>query len=138
MKKIILFLLILISQNLYSQGLREIEDEFNLIYKEYCKKIHHKIQYSECLDTIAMIHVNYLVNQERNIITHHQLDVPKYRTLGNRIFSVYDVHRGEYGEIVIIGGSSGTETAKERAQRFFDGFMKSTGHRKIMINKTFN
>ena len=36
-----------------------------------------------------------------------------------------------------MGNIIGDKTAKQEAQEFFDSFMKSPGHRKIMVNKKF-
>lgn len=137
MKKIILIILFFLSHNLYSQDEKEIEREFYLIYKEYCKKINHKIQYGECFDTVVTIHLNYLTKFENDSLTHYQHDVPKYRTVGHRIFSLYEVHRGDYGEIAIIGKFNGNYSVREKAELLFNSFMKSKGHRRHMTNRTF-
>ena len=137
MKKLLILLSFFTVYPAYSQEVNDIEREFTAIYKEYCKKIHHKIKYGECFDTVVTIHLNYLTNHEENMITHHQLDVPKYRTVGDRIFSLFPYHTGDYAEIAIMGNIIGDKTAKQEAQEFFDSFMKSPGHRKIMVNKKF-
>jgi hypothetical protein len=116
---------------------KEVEVEFKSIYKDYCHKINHKIRYGNFLDTIVMIQLNYLTKFENDSLTHYQHDVPKYRTVGHRIFSVYEVHRGDYSEIAIIGKFNGNYSVKEKAELLFNSFMKSPGHRKAMINRTF-
>ena len=115
----------------------EVEEEFKKIYLDFCKRRHYPVRYSDFLDTVVIIHLNYLTNHEENMITHHQLDVPKYRTVGDRLYSVYPYHVGDYAEIAIMGNISTDNTPRQEAQLFFDSFMKSTGHRKIMIQKKF-
>lgn len=137
MKKLIFIILFFLVNNLYSQDEKEVEREFILIYKEYCKKIRHNIQSGHFLDTVSLIQLDYLIKLEKDIITHHQINVPKYFSIGDRMFSIYDVHRGTYDEIAIIGNFDKTVSAKDKAKKIFDSLIGSIGHKKIMTNKNF-
>ncbi len=114
--------------------LKVIEREFNKLYLNYQDSVFHlKKEYGDFLDSASNCQLNYLLNFKYDSISHIQ-DNDKFKTSLDRFkyFTEY-VTQFNIGEILILTRQGSDEC--EVAKNFFDRWLKSKGHRKIIDDK---
>lgn len=140
MKGFLIFFLFIFSIGGYSQFI-EVSDEvcvewqFINLYESYCKKRKIERVQSELLDSVIIVHANYLSTFTIDSgITH---DGGEYGSFGNRLRFLKTDHQPIAGEVCAVVPWHGETDCVSIAEWLFNNLKASSPHKALMFSKKF-
>ncbi len=140
MKGVLIFLLFIFSIGGYSQYI-EVSDEicvewqFINLYESYCKKRKIERIQSELLDSVIIVHANYLSTLTIDSgITHYG---GEYGSFANRLQFLKTDHQPIAGEVCAVVPWYGKTDCVSIAESLFNNLKASSPHKALMFSKKF-
>ena len=140
MRVVLIFLVSIFSIGGYSQFIDVsneicVEWQFINLYESYCKNRKIERIQSDLLDSVIIVHANYLSTFTiDSAITH---DGGEYRSFGNRLKFLKTDHQPIAGEVCAVVPWYGEIDCSVIAESLFNNLKASSPHKTLMFNRKF-